>query len=382
MIADPASPKPSIRAMAYGPETLIERENLRPEQVREILDSPQRPPVVWIDVVGLGDAETIAALGQVLQLHRLALEDVINVHQRPKVDTFPEALFVVVRMAEPYGPPAHAASPSGESGETSTLGTDQLSLFLGKGFVLTFQERPGDCFDPLRRRLRENAGRTRSLGADALAYGLIDAAVDAYFPLIEELGERLGTVEDRIMTGPGGGSPVREVHRIRRDLLTIRRAAWPLRDALAVLYRDRSPLITDETRLFLRDCYDHTVQIIDLVETYREIGSDLVELHLTQVNNRINEVTKILAVVATVFIPLNFVAALYGMNFDPSASPYNMPELRWRLGYPAVLLLMALIAAGMVSLFVRRGWIRRPWKTGEPGEAEPRREEEVRAKLL
>src|SRR5688572_5892069 len=376
MIVDPASPRPSIRVMAYGPEALLEREGLRPEQVREILESPSRPPVVWIDVVGLGDAETITSLGQMLNLHRLALEDVINVHQRPKVDAFVDALFVVVRMAEPATPHPSTSPPSPSTSSQApaagpgaapakpaetlpgALGTDQLSLFLGKGFVLTFQERPGDCFDPVRRRIRENIGRIRSVGADYLTYSLIDAAVDAYFPIIEELGDRLDAVEERILSGSGASS-VGQVHRIRRDLLTIRRAAWPLRDALAVLYRDRSPLISDETRLFLRDCYDHAVQIIDLFETYREIGSDLAELHLTQVNNRINEVTKILAVVATIFIPLNFVAALYGMNFDPDASPYNMPELRWRYGYPAVLLLMALIAGTMVSIFVRRGWITR-----------------------
>lgn len=213
----------------------------------------------------------------------------------------------------------------------------------------------------MRRRIRENIGRIRSLGADYLAYSLIDAEVDAYFPALERLGEQLDAVEDRLIAGakPAMEHGVREVHQVRRDLLTIRRAAWPLRDALAVLYRDPTPLISDETRLYLRDCYDHTVQIIDLVETYREIGSDLVELHLTQVNNRINEVTKVLAVIATVFIPLNFVAALYGMNFDPSSSPYNMPELRWRYGYPAVLLLMAAVAAVTLSAFRRRGWIGR-----------------------
>ena len=362
MIADPAAPRPKIRVIAYGPDAYTDEHPRTLDHLKELLAAPNRPPVVWIDVVGLGDAATISGIGSLLGLHKLALEDVINVHQRSKLDLFPGSLFFVARMAEP--PPAD--SPR------DPLTTDQLSLFLGPDYVVTFQERPGDSFDPVRSRLREDVGRTRAMGPDYLAYALIDAAIDAYFPFLEGLGERLEAVEDRIVLGGNGDISSAEVHRIKRDLLTVRRAMWPLRDALGSMYRDTTPLIKPETRLFLRDCYDHTVQIIDLVETYREIGSDLMDVYLTQVNTRINEVMKMLAIIATLFIPLNFVAALYGMNFDPDASPWNMPELRSRYGYPAVLALMASIAAAMFVMFWRRGWIGRR-KPPTPAPADPSR---------
>ncbi len=344
LIADPSAPKPVIRLIAFGPDVVEEHRIGNLPQLQEELRAPGRPPVVWIDIVGLGDAAVISGIGELMGLHKLALEDVINVHQRPKLDLFEGWLYFVARMAEP---PESPAEP---------LTTDQLSIFLGPDFVVTFQERPGDNFDPIRARIRENVGRTRARGPDYLAYALLDAVVDGYFPFLERLGERLEAIEERVITGRRDHTPA-EIHRIKRDLLTVRRAMWPLRDALGSLHRDDTPMVKEETRLFLRDCYDHTVQVIDLVETYREIGSDLMDVHLSQLNYRTNEVMKLLAVIATVFIPLNFIAALYGMNFDPDVSPLNMPELRWRYGYPAALLLMLAVAGSMLVMFRRRGWL-------------------------
>jgi magnesium transporter len=215
----------------------------------------------------------------------------------------------------------------------------------------------GDSFDPVRERLRKGKGRARAAGPDHLAYALIDAAIDAYFPTIEAYGERLEELEDEVIVRPTKTTILR-IHEIKRELLNIRRAIWPLREAINTFFREPSPLITDETRLYLRDCYDHTIQVIDLCETYRELGSGLMETYLSSISNRTNEVMKVLTIIATIFIPLTFVAGLYGMNFKTEKSPYNMPELDWYWGYPFCLALMATVAIGMLVFFWRRGWLK------------------------
>ncbi|MBI3300790.1 MAG: magnesium/cobalt transporter CorA, partial [Deltaproteobacteria bacterium] len=294
---------------------MTEQEIRDPQRVRDFLD---RWPVTWVDVEGLGDVETIRTLGEIFGLHRLALEDVINVHQRAKVEQYGEHHFIVTRMVR-----------LGEH-----LETEQLSLFLGKNFVLTFQEgHPGDCLDLIRERIRQKRGRIRDAGLDYLAYALLDAVVDCYFPILEEYGERLETLEDEILTRPHNGAVAR-IHEIKRNLLTLRRAIWPQRETFNTLLREEMPLVTDETRLYLRDCYDHTTQIIDLIETYRELGSDLIDVYLSSVSNRTNEIMRVLTVIATIFIPLTFLVGVYGMNFNPASSPWNMPELNWYWGYP------------------------------------------------
>ena len=280
------------------------------------------------------------AVGEAFGLHRLALEDVLNVHQRPKIESYADHLFVVARMAEWCG----------------HLETEQLGLFIGEDFVVTFQERPGDDFGPVRERLRGARGLLRKSGPDYLAYALLDAIVDRYFPVLEGYGERIEELEDEVLETPHP-EDLRAVHAIRRDLLTLRRAVWPLRDALASLQREPHPLIAKETRLYLGDLYDHTVQVIDFVETHREITASLVEMHLASISNRLNEVMRVLTIIATIFIPLTFVVGVYGMNFDPDSSPWNMPELRWRYGYPAVLVAMLAIVAGLLGWFRWRGWI-------------------------
>ncbi|MGH7962721.1 MAG: magnesium/cobalt transporter CorA, partial [Candidatus Binatia bacterium] len=341
LIVDPEAPQPVIHVVAYGPQDVTEQDLADPRQVRDFLG---KWPVTWVNVEGLGNAETISQLGEIFGLHRLALEDVINVHQRAKVEPYGEHYFVVTRMAK----------------LNESLETEQLSLFVGKDFVVTFQEGyPGDCLEPVRERVRHKRGRIRDAGFDYLAYALLDAVVDCYFPVLEEYGERLETLEDAIIA-QSDRDTIAHVHAIKRDLLTLRRILWPQREALNALLRDETPLLTPETRLYLRDCYDHTVQLIDLVEAYRELASDLTDIYLSSVSNRTSEIMRVLTVITTIFIPLTFIAGIYGMNFNSEASPWNMPELNWYWGYPFSLALMGVVVVAQLFFFWRKGWLGLP----------------------
>ncbi len=337
LIADPAAPRPRLSVLAYGPGEVVDRAIDDPESVRPLLG---KHPVVWLNVDGLGDADTIRAVGKIFGLHPLALEDVINVTQRPKVENYGEHQYLVARMVE----------------WVDHLETDQLSLFLGKNYVVTFQEKTGDPFGPVRARICNGKGSIRSRGPDYLAYALVDATIDEFFPVLEKCGERLEALEDQILTRPRP-EHIPDVHEIKRDLLVLRRAIWPMRETLATLLRDEGRLIHPETRVYINDCYDHTVQLMDLIETYREISSSLVEMYLSSLSNRLNEVMKVLTMIATIFIPLTFIVGVYGMNFDPDASRWNMPELRWEYGYVACLALMTAVTLALLVYFRRRGWI-------------------------
>jgi magnesium transporter len=337
LVSDPNAPSPVIHVIGYGPDGIHEYEVADLSLTEQYLATY---PVTWVNVDGLGDAAILRRLGEMFGIHILALEDVNNPHQRAKVEQYPENLFIVGRMV----------------GIADRLETEQLSLFLGQNYVLTFQERPGDSFDPVRDRIRRAGGRVRSAGPDYLAYALIDALIDNYFPVLEQYGERLETLEDEVITRPGPGL-VAQIHEIKRDLLTLRRAIWPLRETVNSLVRDPIPLIRDETRIYLRDCYDHTVQIIDLLENYRDIASGLMEVYLSSVSNRLNEIMKILTMFTAFFIPLSLITGIYGMNFNGAISPLNMPELNWYLGYPYALGLMAVVAIGMLMYFRKKKWL-------------------------
>ncbi|NNK49071.1 MAG: magnesium/cobalt transporter CorA [Gemmatimonadetes bacterium] len=336
LMADLEAAPPEIRAMAYGPDGLEEAEISRPAEIRELAGSY---PVLWINVNGVGDPEVLRQVGGVFDAHSLVLEDAVNMGQRAKVEAFGDQLFIVVRMPLP----GHA-------------GTEQVSMLLGKGFLLTMQEEAGDCFDPVRVRIRHGSGRIRSRASDYLAYALIDSVVDGYFPVLEALGDELDALEDEVFGEPDQDTLAR-LHALKRDLVNLRKAIWPHRDMLAIMQREADHLIEEDTQKYLRDAYDHVVRIIDLTEALRDVASDLMNTYLTMVSNRMNEVMKVLTIVATTFIPLSFIAGLYGMNFDPSASRWNMPELGWAFGYPAALLVMLAVAVGMF-LFVRsRRWL-------------------------
>ena len=340
LIIDPAAPDSVVYVTHYDAESIAERKITDISEVKQDL---ARGGVTWINVEGLGSATTLRQLATLFHLHPLAMEDAVNVHQRPKVDRYGEQLFIALRM----------------DARSAGMRTEQVSMFVGRGFVITFLEDPGDCFDPVRRRLRECDGLIRRRGADYLAYALLDAAVDSYFPLLEEFGDRLESLEDEVLLSP---SPlaVARIHEVKYQLRMLRRIIWPLRDAMNELARDSSTLVTDETRVYFRDLYDHTVQIIDIVETYREIGSDLIDLYLSSQSNRMNEIMRVLTVISTIFMPLSFIVGVYGMNFNTAESPWNMPELNWRYGYIAVWCVLVAVTLAFLYFFHRRGWLRAP----------------------
>jgi magnesium transporter len=318
-----------IRVVHFTESTVHERE---PASIEEALKETAPGGVTWIDVDGLGDRALLARLGEHFTLHPLALEDVVSIPQRPKVERYSDHYFVVLRMVR------------------LDADEEQVSLFFGRDWVVTLQERSGgDVFQPVRSAIREGRGRVRSAGADFLAYLLIDAVVDAYFPVLEVVGDRMEDLEVQAITRPSPHT-LRAIEEVRRDVLGLRRAVWPLREEVAILQREDSPLVTPETRVFLRDTYDHAVQALDIVETLRETRAALMEVYLSAQNQRLNEVMKVLTVMATLFIPLTFIASIYGMNFK------HMPELEWRYGYAWALGLMAATAAGMIAYFHRRGW--------------------------
>ncbi|MEW5930341.1 MAG: magnesium/cobalt transporter CorA [Gemmatimonadota bacterium] len=337
LVTHPDAPVPAVTAVGYGPDGFHE---WTVEDPASLAEARGRWPVLWVNVDGVGHAPTLEALGAAFGLHRLALEDVTDVPQRPKAEWYDQHLFVVGRMVR----------------LVPALDVEQVSLFLGPGYVVTFQERPGDPLDPVRRRLRTASGRIRGAGADYLAYAILDAVADHYFPVLERYGDVLEELEDCILAG-GGRAAMARLHAVKRDLMTLRRAVWPVRDAVTGLLREPGELIGEGTQVFLRDCHDHVVQAADLVETYRELASSLTDLYLSSVSYRMNEVMKVLTLFTAVFIPLSFVAGLYGMNFDHEESPLNMPELEWYFGYPFALGLMAVIAGGLLYYFWRRGWI-------------------------
>jgi magnesium transporter len=337
LVSVPDAPPSTFHAIGYGPGGFHEQAL---ESVEEIDALRDRWPILWIDITGVGDADVVSRIGEAFGLHRLSLEDVMNVHQRPKVEEYSDHLFAVARAAT----------------LEDRVDTEQISLFLGEGWVLTFQERDGDAWEPVRERLRAGRGRIRTAGSDYLFYALLDAIVDGYYPLLEEFGSRLELLEEEVVDDPRE-ELVGVIHAARRDALALRQSIWPMREAMGQLYRDEFPLISDDNRIYIRDAYDHAIQVIDLLENYREMSSALLDVYLSSVSHRMNEVMKVLTIIATIFIPLTFIAGIYGMNFDPATSPWNMPELGWYWGYPTVWGIMIIVTLGLVVYFKRRRWL-------------------------
>ena len=300
--------------------------------------SLDRPDKTWIHVTGRPDPQLLADLGHFFGLHPLALEDVLSGGQRPKADVYEGQLFVVLSEIR-----------QGEEG----LQAVQTSFFQGENFVISIQEDGAqDLFEPIRRRLRQPGSRLRTKESDYLLYALIDLVVDRKFPLLERIGERIEHLDDELLERPSRSS-VAQIHDLRRDLLVVRRFCWPEREVIGWLLRDEESLIGREVRTYLRDCYDHSVQIIDLLETYREMVSMQMEVYLSSISHRLNEIIRVLTVISTIFIPLTFITGLYGMNFE------FMPELRLPWGYPLVLLVMGMVVMLLILWFWRRGWLGR-----------------------
>ena len=320
-----------VRLFDYDQSKLTEKELGSVEEAFPFRDTA---PVTWINVDGLHETGIIEQLGGHFGLHPLVLEDIVNTEQRPKLEDFENYLYVVLKMLYREG------------GE---IVAEQVSLVLGQNFVLSFQEGGGDPFDPIRERLRKNKGQLRKQGPDALLYALLDAVVDNYFIVLETFGEMTDDLEESVLLSPTA-EVLSTIKNLKRELLFLRRGIWPLREVISGLRHTESPLIHESTRLYFQDVYDHTIQVMDNVDNSREILSDLLDIYLSSVSNRLNEVMKVLTIIATIFIPLTFVAGVYGMNFD------NMPELGWRWGYFAVLGVMTVIGLIMLAYFKRKKW--------------------------
>ncbi len=322
----------SASLIRYDLDNFSEEKSLTPADVCAL---PAYQGVTWVNTDGLGDTEAIRQIGECFGIHSLTLEDILNTQQRPKKEEFDTYLFIVLKMLY---------LSDGE------VNAEQISLVLKDDIVLSFQEQEGDVFDPVRNRIRNKKGRIRSLKASYLLYALIDSIVDGYFIVLESVAEQIENLHEELLENPTTDT-LRTIHCLRQDIIFIRKSIWPLREVVSGLERDESGLIGESTLIYYRDVYDHTIQIVESLEGYRDVVSGMLDIYLSTASNRMNEIMKVLTIIATIFIPLSFVAGVYGMNF------INMPELAWAWGYPAALLLMFAVASVMLVFFRRKGWL-------------------------
>ncbi|MFB6097512.1 MAG: magnesium/cobalt transporter CorA [Salinibacter sp.] len=324
-----------FRVLEYGPDHLVETTE---ESVEEVFGYRDTEPVTWINVAGVHDESVIQTIGDYFRVHPLVQEDIVHTGQRPKLEPFDDYLYLVVKML--YF----------DEEQGGSLRAEQVSFLVGEQNLISFQEDPGDVFEPVRKRIRNGRGHVRSRGPDYLAYALLDVIVDHYFVVLETLGTRTEDLEDEIM-GEVPSAIDDEIHELRRDLTFVRRMTWPMRELLHQLERLDSPLWGEDNQPYVRDTYDHVVQVLDLVEALRDTASGLHDLHMTTISNRMNEIMKVLTIIGTIFIPLTFIAGIYGMNFE------YMPELGWTWAYPAVWGVMIALAGALLLYFRRREWI-------------------------
>ena len=341
---DVSTAPPRLRYTLYDKDTLEQRDI---SSVSELPQHSAEGPVLWVELDGLSNIPLLQSLGDHFKLHPLALEDVLNLGQRPKIEPYENHLFIVSQMMSMV--------------ETGSVSREQVSLFLGPGFLLSIEEDPHtDTFHLVHERLRTARGMIRRMGPDYLTYALMDAIVDHKFPLLEKLGESLDELDDAVLSKPSI-EHVHQLHDCKRLLAHLRRFVWPEREVISALLHDESGLIRRDTKVYIRDCYDHTVQIMDLLENYRDVATANMDMYLSSVGMRTNEIMRVLTVISSIFIPLTFLAGVWGMNFqgekDGQALPLNMPELRHPLGYPACLTLMFAIAVVQVIYFRRKKWL-------------------------
>lgn len=325
--------QPKIRIIRHTPDEVFDTSGETLDGIRESLT---KEGVIWIDIQGLGDESLIRAIGDLFSIHILALADVVNVPQRPKTESFDLHQLYISRMVR--------------VDERHHLHVEQVSMFFGKNFVLTIQERHGDVLDPVRRRIHSGKGPMRRSGPDYLAYAIIDTIIDGYYPVLEQYGEYLEDLEARVISNATPKMLYR-INLIKRNFLVLRRGIWPQRDAINIMIRDDCPYVGDDVKVFLRDCYDHCVQVADVLETFRETAGSLLSTYLSAIGNKQNEVMRMLTIMASIFIPLTFMAGIYGMNFE------KMPELKQPNAYPILLIAMVATAVGMLVYFKRLGWI-------------------------
>jgi len=333
-IGEKRTEKVKITVIDYDKDSIQEKE---PERVEDCFPLKDSKTVSWINIIGLQRVDIIEKIGRHFDLHPLLLEDILNTSQRPKMEDFDDHMEIVLKKLK-------------YDGEKRDVAAEQMSLILGKNFVISFQEQAGDMFDSIRERLRTGKGRIRSMGADYLAYALLDAVVDNYFVIFENIGDRIDDMEKEVIEDPVPETP-RTILRVKRNMIFLRKSIWPLREILSGLERAESPLIQESTGPYLRDVYDHTIQVIETLETFRDMLSGLSDLYLSSISNKMNEVMKVLTMIATIFIPLGFLAGLYGMNFE------HMPELGWHGSYFVLLGIMAFTAIGMLLYFKWKDWL-------------------------
>jgi len=339
-VGDQKIEKIRIRIIDFD-ETNIEEKEV--SSIEECFPFKETPTVTWINIDGLHEVEQIEKIGEHFDIHPLVLEDIANTGQRPKLEVSENYFFLVLKMLY---------CDSDDDGMKS----EQFSFVVGNNFVISFQERVGDVFEPVRNRIRKTIPRIRFMNTDYLTYTLIDAIVDGYFSVLETLGERIENMEDRLISDPTPAN-LETIHDLKRELILMRKAVWPLREVIGGLERLESKMIYDTTRPYLRDLYEHTIQVIDTVETFRDMVSGLLDIYMSSISNKMNEVMKVLTIIATIFIPLGFLAGVYGMNFDTSSSPLNMPELGLPFGYIMFWGLAVLIGGGLFIFFKRKRWL-------------------------
>jgi len=333
-IGERKTEKVKITVIDYDSKNFQEKEV---HKIEECFPFKDKPTVTWINIDGLQEVGVVEKIGTHFGVHSLILEDILHTGQRPKAEDLGDYLFIVLKMIY------H------DENEDEIMG-EQVSLILGQNYVISFQEREGDIFNPIRERIRNGKGRIRKAGADYLAYALIDAIVDHYFVILEKLGEKIESLEEELVTNPIPET-LQMIHTLKRNLIFLRKSVWPLREVISGLERGESPLITEPTGIYLRDVYDHTIQVIDTIETFRDMVSGMLDIYLSSLSNRMNEVMKVLTIIATIFIPLTFIVGIYGMNFK------FMPELEWHWGYPTALIIMLLLVGFMLLYFRRKKWL-------------------------
>jgi magnesium transporter len=328
----------SIHLIDYNASEFVEEELASAEECKPYLDKDN---VTWVHLQGPISAETIRHIGNMFELHPLSLEDVMNKGQRPKIEEYDDQLFAVMSMPIKI---------------EDAIVIEQVSVFLGRNYIISFHAGSTDPFDPLRSRLRKKRGRIRNLKADYLLYAIMDLIIDQGYPILESLGENIENIEEALLSSSVKQSTLGDIHNIRRQLLLLRRNLWPQREAVNNLLRGENVLIEEGTSLYLRDCYDHTIQILDLIENYREMAASLIDIYISSTSYRLNEIMRVLTIIATIFIPLTFIVGLYGMNFSNPDSPWAMPELHWYYGYPMIWGVMIATFLGMVIYFKRKDW--------------------------
>jgi len=328
----------SINLVDYSGTDYLSRDLVTVEECKSFLE---RETTTWIHIQGRPSTDTLEYLGASFNLHPLALEDVHNTVQRPKVDSYNDTLFVILSLP---------------TITDSRINVEQISLFVGTDYLISFHNGDRDPFGSIRKRLENHMGKLRDRGADYLLYALIDTIIDEGFPVLESFGEQIEDLEEELLEAPQKET-LKNIHDIKRELLLLRRMLWPQREVLNLLIRDEFSLLKDETTVYMRDCYDHTIQIMDLLETYRDMTTSMLDVYLSSISYRLNDVMRVLTVIATIFIPLTFLVGVYGMNFGINdKSPWAMPELGWYYAYPVLWLVIILVAAGMILFFRRRGW--------------------------